>query len=249
MLGWEVFRHAVRMVFRNFHDALRVSAVLYLVQVAASLWIETAVPYGGEDGGGAETVPVGSMMIGLVLGIAALIASLWIAVAWHRFVLAEEYPAGWLPRWHGDRMTAYFGWGLAISLIVIFGAALLTIPVSVLVMLVPPLAIFMPFVFIFFAAWFGFRLSIKLPAVAMGNPVKLSEVWERTSGSAATFLVLALCTLGAIVVVSVIPVALGSAAPALGFAVGVVANWILTMVGISILTTLYGVFIEGRQLG
>ncbi|MFD1344026.1 hypothetical protein [Litorisediminicola beolgyonensis] len=249
MLGWEIFRHAVRMVFRNFHDALRVSAVLYLVQVAASLWVETAMPKGARDGDAFEMIPVGSLTTALFLGVAAVISSLWIAVAWHRFVLAEEYPSGWLPRWHGDRMFAYFGWGIAISLIVLFGAVLMTIPVSVLVMLMPPLAIFMPFAFTFFAAWFGFRLSIKLPAVAMGNPLKLSEVWERTSGSTGTFLVLALCTLGAIVAVSVIPAVLGTAAPSLAFALGAIANWVVTMVGISILTTLYGVYIEGRRLG
>lgn len=39
--------------------------------------------------------------------VVAFIATLWIAVAWHRFVLLNEAPQGLLPAFKGDRVMAY----------------------------------------------------------------------------------------------------------------------------------------------
>ena len=92
-MGWKLFVHSVRMVLDNLDVALRLSGLLYLVQAGWMVFI-----YAFASGGASvQETPAGAGEL-LIMGLFAIVSSLWIAVGWHRFVLSGEAPAGVLPR-------------------------------------------------------------------------------------------------------------------------------------------------------
>ena len=102
MIGWQIFVHALRMVFGNFKQVLQITIGPALIAVAAMIVMalmtrgsSEPVYYGAEgpppDLGGGLVLPV------LVAFLIVFAIFLWVAVAWHRYVLLEEYPNGLLP--------------------------------------------------------------------------------------------------------------------------------------------------------
>ncbi len=183
MKGWQIFTHSVRLVFTNVDHALRVSLVLYLVlaasQVASFLYPPEMTEIDGID------VPVMSgayAMQNLIFAVLAIIASLWIAVAWHRFVLAEEYPKGWIPRWHGASMLGYLGRSILLGLVVIIGVSVASLPFGLIVAGLPGLVFLLPFVLVGLAAYLFFRLGVMLPGAALGPQDHLFRGMGRNAG-------------------------------------------------------------------
>ena len=253
MKGWQLFTHSARQVFGNLGAALRISAVLYLAQIAVAIIVGFNV-FAGQaalqaqiDAGG---FPWGGFAVTLLVSI---ISGLWIAVGWHRYVLLVEQPGAALPEFHGDRMLAYFGRTLLIVLIV----ALVGFVIGVCVGLLSAIAgtrvaglsgvlyvaaIFIP------ALVISFRLCGSLPSAALGAEAGIADAWRKTAGQTGAFLTLAVIT--TVLSFAIDSPALMIAAPA-SVASGVwlaITGWIKLMVGISILTTLYGHYIEGREL-
>ena len=145
MKGWEIFIHSVRLVFSNLNAALQISLVPYAISGLAFLFLGASAISLMEAGDPAQLMQVsGGVWLGLlVYGVVAILMSLWIAVAWHRYVLLEEYPTGWIPGFHGDRIGSYFMKGLLLGLL-IFGAVLLA-SVTVGLILIPILPLLFPF--------------------------------------------------------------------------------------------------------
>ena len=130
MLGWEIFAHAVAMVFRNFGQVLRITLGPALVAgivagTTFSLFAKTLTEPSVANSGQV-------ILVGLLMMLTFWVCLLWVTVAWHRFILLEEYAKGLLPSFRFDRITAYFGTALAIGLMV-------GLPTIVLVLvLIPP---------------------------------------------------------------------------------------------------------------
>lgn len=242
-MGWQVFTHSVRLVWANLGVALRISAVLYIVssvfQVLAQMsdfgTIENGVP--STDGGGIQ----------LISTVVTIITSLWIAVAWHRYILLEEEPEGFLPQWNGARMMAYFGRSLLIGLAMLGVILLSALPMFVGIGGVLGSA------FITFGAIFSvflfYRLCAVLPSAAMGEPLTLAEAWQATDGNTGTIAVLVLCMVGGVFLLMIPAAILAPISLALSAVYMIGAQWFITMFGISIFTTFYGHFIEKRALG
>ncbi len=103
-MGGQIVVHAFRLVFRNLSDALKVSVGPYLIGLVVAALAMMAL--GGSPAAwlsGNVDMMAGDPMAAAGLGFASLVAMLvmlfissWVAVAWHRFVLLEEYP-GVLP--------------------------------------------------------------------------------------------------------------------------------------------------------
>ena len=273
MKGWDIFRHSVRQVFGNLGGALRVSAVLYLAQIGLTLTMLGTVMVG--DGGlGASQGPGSiSAAIAVPVVILTIVIGLWIAVGWHRYVLLIEEPE-LLPKLHLDRVLGYFGKGILIGLVMIipvvvaailvglvlaaivsatFKGQVLTvdtvIPLSLQIELsLTALIIAVPVVAI------GLRLSSILPGAALKAGQPLFEGWAATANEMGTFVMLALLSVAGIFLLGLPEMLWGS--PAHGFSLNnapmiiyqVVSQWVQIMVGISILTTLYGHYIEKRPL-
>ena len=82
MKGLQIFRHSVRQVTGNLEGALRVSGVLYAVQVVIGLILGFGMMANAQMGPGA----MGSFGFGaLAVLLVAVVTGLWIAVGWHRW--------------------------------------------------------------------------------------------------------------------------------------------------------------------
>lgn len=250
MKGQQLFMHSVRQVTGNLEDALKISAVPYAIQAVVSLLLMGgAASMGGNPANGAMA---GFGLGALVALVVAVVTGLWIAVAWHRFVLLGERAQGFIPAWQGDRMLAYFlrslAYGLiAVVLAVIWGAivgiALGWVAMGSIVVFMILIAVLVQLPVVALA----FRLSSTLPASALGTERDFMAGWKATEGHTADIIVLAAFAVGANLVLGLIGYALGSLW-ILALAWQIVVGWLVMMVGVSILTTLYGHYVEGRPL-
>jgi len=242
-MGWQIFTHSVRLVWANLGVALRISAVLYIVSAIFQVWAQMS-GFGTVENGVPNTEGGGIQLISTVVSI---ITSLWIAVAWHRYILLEEVPEGFLPEWHGARMAAYFGRSLLIGLAMLGVVLLSALPMFVGIQgvlgsaLVTFGAIFSIFLF--------YRVCAVLPSAAMGKPLTMAESWRATEGNTGTIIVLVLCMLVGVFALMLPGAILAPISLTLSVVYLVAAQWFITMFGISIFTTFYGYFIEKRALG
>lgn len=266
MLSWTIFRRAVTLIVDDLGAALRITALPYAVFAGVSLWfagsldmseiarIEAAVASGAAGASVPAGVAGGLMLTALV----QLAAFLWIAVAWHRHVLLREGGEGWLPPLEGRRMLAYLGRSFLIGLIVL----------AAFVMVTTAVAPFAPVAALAIATILGmvltYRLGLILPAGAIGQPLTMVEAWRATAGQSGTVIMLAVMTFALSLLLQVPAfldagagpeeVAAGSgvavaAGPGLvGTVYDLVVTWMLLMLGVTLLSTLYGHFVEGRPV-
>jgi hypothetical protein len=253
MKGLQIFTHSLRQVTGNLRAAIKVSGLLYSVQFILAFALgntlfadEAAVMAAMETGEFPWTTYL------LVLAI-TLTTSIWIAVGWHRYVLKVEQP-GLLPEFHADRFLGYFGKSLLIGLIVLPLAAILgTVASIVLAPLAQPatsllfevligLVVYLP------VAVVALRLSAILPGVALEPNRSIKEGWAATTGETGQIAVVALLC-GAMILFLGMPAAyLFGPTSVLSIVWQFCSGWFVTMVGVSILTTLYGHYIEKRPL-
>ncbi|KIC20561.1 hypothetical protein [Leisingera sp. ANG-Vp] len=257
MKGWSIFAHSVRMVLRNFEWAIRIAlvpvligfALIYAVlsstgQPIAMFWDEQAL---------SDTLQSGKLGFSFIAAMLIFIAvQFWIFVAWHRFILLEEYPTSWFPAFKGDRILSYFGHMLVIGFLVV----VLYIPLMLLVnglisamgpgALVPMLLLIAGYsIFVLIAMY---RMLPVLPAVAIGRPLLLRESWRATSGSSGTiFVVLVLLGILQLLLQFISGLSIAVFAP-LGVVFSAVAMLVMSLVSVSVLTTFYGHFVEGRAV-
>lgn len=251
MLGWKLFVRAVTLLIENLGDALRVSAVPYGAVIVASLLLLDGAPADLPAEMGEEGLPPFATpeMLGptLLLGLLNLVVTLWIAVAWHRYVLLEEVPAGWLPPLRGQEMLGYLWRSILIGLLVVAAILGIAIPLSALALAIPVLAALAPLVGVFLGAVVFYRLGVSLPARAIGRHMTFGEAMEATRGETGTVLALALLTVGFTLLLQVPTLLEGSVGVVTLIYQGVV-GWIGLLVGVSTLTALYGHLVEGRPV-
>ena len=247
MKAWAIFVHSIRQVFGNLPQALHVSGLLYLMQMAVTVALGVTPAALSPD---AEIPP--ELMFGALLSVLVLlVTTLWIAVAWHRFVLLNERPAGYLPSLAGARLGRYAGrtiliglvcGALAIVLLIaagglffgLLGKSIMAELLTVMAMIVPAFAVL-------------YRLSASLPGLALDRPTAFADGWVATTGETETILILAFFT-GLIGLVLGAPLALMPTGSLFALLWGGAAGWVQLMVSASILTTLYGHYIEKRPL-
>ncbi len=254
MLSWQILRHSMNMVFNNFGVALRISIPLIGAMVLTLLLFGREVVMGQTGLDMMNPQPYDAVNEGKVF-LAAMIeafAVLWVAVAWHRYILLEETPTGTLPAFNGSRMLSYFGHGLLLAVVVIavfagfglVGGLIMATGSSILVVAGGAIMIVGGLAVNVVAA----RLYVVLPAAAIGRSMKLSAAWEATKGYAGAIIAAYVFFILIAIVIGII-VGLSTAFLGIVGMIFVIAlNVILTMIGISFLTTIYGVAIERREL-
>ena len=204
----------------------------------------------------------------LLLAVIQFIVVSSIAVNWHRFVLIDEMPDGiderlrldlivW--RYAGNLLLAY----LVLFLLLGFGVLVLTVGDRVVgaqepaTSVIAASAVVLYALFSLWSSTFFYRLVVKLPAVAVGrSDYGFRQALADTKGRSLTFFGLLvlniLVVLGALAVIGAIVFALSQIsyllAGIVGFALYVVFAWFFTIFNVSQLTTLYGVYAEGREL-
>lgn len=261
-MPFKIANHAIRMVFANLEDVLKLTLLPYIAITLLGLaldfavtgnvtWSESAFDLNPPAEGEAETAQgVATAVVGSLLYlIPYLILTAWLAVGWHRFVLAEEYPTGFVPKWQAGRMVPYIWRFLQVFLTL----AITIVGVGVAVMMIgfvaEPLAALVGLAMALVVVVLNVRLSLVLPAVSIDrSDFGIQAAFAATAGFGWMILgaiaVLTLYVFGVLLIVAV----LSLISPAFVVASTVLLQWLFLVIGISFLTTLYGVIVEGRQL-
>lgn len=248
MLGWKIFVHSLRMVLRNWRAALRIFLVPSLIGVAL---FALSLPMIGDSDLSTVEASAGLIAVAVIfISIFALIVIMfWCVVSWHRFVLLEEMPQGWVPTFRMDRILSYMGHGFLLTLVVMVCAipALLLITVAAKILPVTMWPILGSTVGVLISSVI-YRISAVLPAAALGKSIKLGAAFKATEGATGSFIVLAFILVAANYLFNLTVPVLLSVSLVLGTVVSVSAFSIMGIVNISILTTIYGHYVEGRQI-
>lgn len=239
-MGWKILTHSIGLLFRNWRDAIRISSpLIVLLGLAVALYgksffTDTQVITPGEG----------------ALSSALAVCGLWVAVAWHRYVLTEEDSGGWIPAFHGLRILSYLWRAVIIGAVLGLVVAIIVVVAGLIVAGLPvlaPLMMVVMFVITVGIFWAFYRFSPVLPAAALGKPMKMKDGWAATqpyslSILATMFFALLLAVAAALAAASL------SFVPIVGVIVMAFLNWVYAIVGISILTTIYGISVDGRTL-
>jgi hypothetical protein len=264
-MGWQIVSHSFVLLFRNLADALKISIGPYLIGLVAAYGIAraTGFPFGALTGTQdfITTVRIspdqagGVILGGLLIAVLMLFVSAWVAVSWHRFVLLEEYP-GMLPGLSGKPVGGYLGRVILLVLILI----LISLPVGFAFgLLMSPFLAAGPgtgaFVagFIFgiligaIMSWFWLRMGLILPSCAVGKSMRIGESWGETARASGAIFQAVLILMVINGVAAYVVGAVFGAGP-VGQVLNLIVTWVSIMVGVSILTTLYGHLVENRSI-
>lgn len=257
MQGWNIFIHSARMVFGNLGAALRISGVLYAAYMVINAYF--LLTYSDdllilqktmEAGIIPPTLPSGlfpTMILNFVVG---LLSSLWIAVLWHRFVLLSEVPQSVFPPLYAGMIAAYLGKTIQLSLLL----ALVGVMLGMLLGLAlgPLLGGFaasaIPLTLLGVLLFVSYRLGLVFPAVAMEAPVSFKTSWDKTQAAAGSIGQLAIIAVVFVLLIQIPSNMNPDPTSVVNLIYSYVIGWIAMMVGISVLTTLYGIYVEGREL-
>jgi hypothetical protein len=233
----------VRMVFTNFGDAIKVTGVLYLAMFVAQIVL---LPQPSEDIlTKAATISIQPTIAASILYlIIAMIASIWAVIGWHRYVLLEERPTI-LPKLLPANMLSYFWRTIVLTLIISF---LIAIPGGLGGMVASYLGAMLGMaVGVVIAVFIAYRLSPVFPAVALGNSMTFGDAWDKFRGKNGMLIGLSLVSVALHAILSIPAYYLvPSSVPAQAYLF--VIGWLQFTIGASIVTTLYGVYVEGREL-
>lgn len=257
-MAFQIIRHAFRMVFGNLREALKVSVGPYLMlMLVVILGIGMIGETGGMfDGsvpmGGGEPMRPAAGLIMLAMVPVFLFFISWVAVAWHRFILLEEYP-GLLPQIAGRPIWPYAGRSILYGFVTLIASLPLLLLVMALAMPLmmagSGLAGILVFVLITgFMTFIWLRIAIALPAVAVGKPISMADAWGASKGMSGTIFGVAFLLMGINGLATVLTAQVSAILPIIGFVLDIALQWTVLMLGVSVLTTFYGHLVEGRDL-
>jgi len=256
MESWAIFTHAVRMVFTNFGDAIKVTGVLYLAMFVAQVVLVGTLFTDNEAMQAAMmagTLPWGAFGLYMVI---ALVLSIWAVIGWHRYVLLEERPS-FVPKFLPANILSYIWRTILVSLIIVIPAFLAGIIAGFVGGVIGAVvgregagflgATFGGLAGVAIAILIAYRFSPIFPSTALGNAMGFGEAWEKLRGKNVMLIALALISAAASLILS-IPTFFLDPASVIAQAYALVIGWVQLTVGASIITTLYGVYVEGREL-
>lgn len=239
MLAFRLLRHALWQLWGNRVATLRLSLVPGLVWLAFGagpmlVFGEPQLRVAGDDAA-----------VLVAVGLLAMVLYVVMAVAWHRHVLLDE-PARLRAAGRGRQVLGYLGRVLLIMLALVpalIGAILLmhllvTIAIQSGGRPIWPQAI---------ASVVGVVLT-ALPGASVRHRRPFGAAWAATKGRVPTFLLL-----GVVVVVgqTLFPHAISIVATmsnTLAVLLQVLLSWLGALIMLSLITTLWGHFVEGRAL-
>lgn len=238
--------HALRSVVSYPAVALRIGLFwipLLFVMVLIEAWMSATVPQQAEQPGTLNIIQIASTIVGLIA-----VSSM--AVNWHRFVLRDELGS---PARLDRNVWRYFGNFLLIMLMVAVPTAIVA---AVLLSFLGQAASIVLLPIVIVAGTMLYRLSVKLPAVALGNAAfTFREAWRATEGNfwqlLGVFLLNIAMLLGAVliymVVVNLVNVVNSTLALVIALLIGAAIQLFFTLFNASVFTSLYGFFVERRE--
>ncbi len=255
ILGWKIIFHASSMIFRNISMALKIFSVPFIGMIVALLGSTVVGQFLGLN----SPAP---MIFAVV--VASIVLLLWGVVAWHRYILLEERPVGLIPMFNFRLIAGYFWRGVLLGLVTIpfflvlafvgrlfLGAGSLELGQSASNFLTPTSSIqvfqLLTWAITVVLLVVVMRLSLILPAYALDRPIGMGESWEETHGAMFAIVVLVIC-LSVLQWVFDFSYQLIAELQLIGALWQAVTSLFLALLNVSILTTMYGVFIEKREL-
>jgi len=243
MQGWKIFVHALSMVVRNWREALRIALFPTALWAVALVVVGFALPQSQATDG--EVAASGSMILtGLISILIAVLAMIWVLVNWHRFILLSEYPSGWLPTLRRDAIGAYLWRVVQMTLLLI----LAMIPIVVITMILGGANGALLMIWVGLMLYGFYRISPILPAAAVGETLAMRAAWDATRPGAGAIVIIIILSMVVTQLASVIEVLLTGAIPVFGAIVSIILMAALGLLNASILTTIYGHYVDGRQL-
>jgi hypothetical protein len=261
------FGHTVRSTLNNLKFAFHISwpwmLVLLPFNVAGNIY--TTLNYTPSPAPTEAFAMPPADVLAVIIGIGALafVSFGSIAVSWHRYILRDEVPVG-LARFRLDKVVwRYVGNAIAITIVATVVGGLVMLPFALaaslplmtgtvgLVLAVPIFA-----AGAVCAIAVSMRLGIKLPAVAMDDhSVTLATAWNLTRDNhwrcGALLALVVLCLLGVGLVFAVLTSAFSGSVTSVAIVTLVIVqmavNWVSTIWNVTVLTSLYGFFVEQRE--
>jgi hypothetical protein len=248
--------HAIQSVRNNIGYAFRISwpwyAVVFAINLAVGFLSESLV-------GDPMTNPGGSFALQAIVLLVNLVSFASIAVNWHRYILLDQVPAGGEILRLDGLTWRYLGNLVLIWLMFFIGILICMFVLQLfagLSTLTAIMAFFVGLAVLLFGLMSFYRLSVKLPSVAIGRrDFSLSDAWTATQGNWQPLLLIVLFMLllglALLLVIGAVSYVLISVNAILGVVIGVVIltvlTWLLSIFGVTMLTSFYGFFVEGRD--
>lgn len=242
--------HSFRLLFGNLSDALKVSVAPIMIAGLlgiAAFSVSGVTPEMIAMASVTGQLPPNGLLAILFMAVVMLFTFSWIAVAWHRFVLLEEYP-GYVPAVTDRPIWPYVWRMLGLGLLLFVLATMLSVVMSIALSIAGEAAIgIAAFLIGTVMTYVWLRTALILPATAVGEELKLRDAWSASAPGGRDILGVASILVGLNVMVGLVQQAVIPPG-ALSLVVGLVVSWITLMVGTSILTTLYGYLVQNRPL-
>jgi hypothetical protein len=228
---------ALRLIKAEWKDILRILLFPCLLLAVLGAGIQQAT----------ENIP--THPYNLFYGLVNFVVLPWLATTLLRFLIKNERPAGWLPRYQ-PLMWKFVWKQFLIGLAVVVPSAVVAL---LLIKLLPGIpAILIGIIIAAVAAFFGTRLALAAPAAALGADSQLRTAWNMTRGQALRILsVKFLCVVFAIlpfILVIILVTAVAAIAPIFGSVIALCAVTIIQLLVLQIPDALlFGHFYAQQQ--
>ena len=254
MTAISILTHSVRMLLNNLPAAFRVSIVLYLGIIVINYINQVRLIQLVEQSGGtirmSDLQTPSFMLPTFALIFVSLLLGFWISIAWHRYILLQDLPDGIIPPVSGGAILAYL-WlclQIAVAIILVIVGALFAIGFILAIAGITISATFVSFVTTIIGLIFFYRLCPVLPAAAIGKKLTLSKAWSATRGQTGTIVTLALIGGFVVLVIKLPSMFGGDPLSIINLTYAAVTGWFTMLIGVSVMTTFYGHFVEGRKI-
>jgi hypothetical protein len=250
------FGHAVSSVRNNLEMAFRLSWPWYAIVIPATLAVY--IMLGLATGGNPQSRPGLAFFVTLLVGAITIVSTASIAVNWHRYILRDEVPRASQALRLDDVVWRYVGNMILIMFGVLAVVLLIALPANMIGALAgsPGFGIVLTFILaVPVGGTLFMRFAVKLPAIALARTdFSMRDAWQATSANNVPIFLLFLLNIlvGVAAIAGMVAVAalfslFGAIGSLMEVIVQVAVNWILTIFGITVLTSLYGFFVENRD--
>ena len=248
--AFQAIKHALKSVIQFRNAGIRIGLPWVLVLAGINLIDRSFSPAPGPAGSAAGMMLPGVME--LVIAALGLVIFSSIAVNWHRYILLDEVTASEKVFRLDRPVWSYVGRTLLIMLITIAPVLIFSFA---FVNTLPNLGFLLAFPF-FVAGIYIMRMSVALPAIALDRmDFGISAALQVTQGNNLQFagllalngLILFATFLALGIVLSIVGGASLTAAKFLALVLSVPVNLFLSLFSVSLLSSLYGFFVEKRK--
>ena len=255
-----ILAHALRMLAHEPRTTLKVILPALLIVIGSAV---AAVAFVPDALIALQTVdpalslpPASTLLLLFALGVTGLVGYALMAILWHRHVLLNSDTRDANLRPDSGLVMGYLWRAIVLGFVQLLIAIPIALAIAVLggagavvtgganTMLFVIIGVVAGVIFI----WIALRLSVVLPAAALGNLMPIRESWQITTPAANVLWGVAVLLAVINTLFNYIGTAIMPVDPAMALVFQTVFFIIEGMVFISVLTTLYGHLVENRPL-